>query len=86
MPLQELKDMFNLVKRNLDVNLEQKASLESFNDFISILSAKRLAETPDSQLEDKADDSAAVPDTTLTHQPKSDEAAAASNGANQEQI
>ena len=86
MPLQELKDMFNLVKRNLDVNLEQQASLESFNDFISILSAKRLAQTPDSLPEDEVDDSAAVPDTTITHQPKSDESASASNGANQEQI
>ncbi len=37
--------MYNLIKRNLDVNLEQSASLESFNDFINILSAKRLAQS-----------------------------------------
>ena len=42
-PLQELKDLYNEIKRNLDVNLELTAPLEHFNDLISILCARQVS-------------------------------------------
>lgn len=42
-PLQELKDLYNEIKRNLDVNLELTAPLEHFNDLISILCARQIS-------------------------------------------
>ena len=46
-PLADLKSLFAEVKRNLDVNLEQSAPLEQFNELVHILSARHLAaDTP----------------------------------------
>ena len=45
--LADLKSLFTDVKRNLDVNLEQSAPLERFNDLLHILCAHHLAaDTP----------------------------------------
>ena len=45
--LADLKSLFTDVKRNLDVNLEQIAPLERFNDLLHILCAHHLAaDTP----------------------------------------
>ena len=43
-PLQELKDLYNEIKRNLDVNLELSKPLEHFNDLVSILCARQISE------------------------------------------
>ena len=42
-PLQELKDLYGEIKRNLDVNLELTAPLEHFNDLVSILCARQIS-------------------------------------------
>ena len=42
-PLQDLKDLYNELKRTFDVSLENKACLDNFNDLVNILSARHLA-------------------------------------------
>ena len=46
-PLQELKDLYNEIKRNLDNNLELAKPLENFNDLISILCARCISTDDD---------------------------------------
>ena len=42
-PLADLKNLYSELKRMLDVSLEQNAPLEQFNDLVSILCARHLA-------------------------------------------
>ena len=47
-PLSQLKDLYAEIKRNLDVNLEQSDCLQRFSDFVSVVSARHLSSSSQS--------------------------------------
>ena len=69
-PLQELKDLYNEIKRNLDVNLELTSPLEHFNDLISILCARIVS--MDDPVSEQPDASAQIDSINAQEEEKKD--------------